>query len=112
MSSIEETIMVLGMMAVTFSVRYVLLAFSGRFTLPAEVEKALRFVPPAVLTAIIIPSVLLPGGEWNISFSNPYLPASLAAVLAGFLFPKRVLAASITAGLIVFALTSWIQYIR
>lgn len=111
MSELEEILMILGMMAVTFSIRYVLLAFSGRFSLPAEVEKALHFVPPAVLTAIIVPSVLLPGGEWNISVANPYLPASLAAVIAGFLFPKRVLAASITAGLVVFALTSYLQFI-
>lgn len=109
MMDMKEMVMILGMMAVTFSIRYILLALSGRFSLPVEVEKALNYVPPAVLTAIIFPSVLLPNGEWNLSFANAYLPAALAAVVAGFLFRKKVLAASISAGLIVFVLTSFIQ---
>jgi len=104
MSSFAEIVLILGMMAVTFSIRYVLLAFSGRFSLPDSVEKALRYVPPAVLTAIIFPAVLMPGGEWNLTLNNAYLPAAAGAIIAGFLFPKRVLAASITTGLIVFAI--------
>lgn len=112
MSATKEFFMIMGMMAVTFSIRYVLLAFSGRFSLPKQVEKALKYVPPAVLTAIIVPSVLIPGGKWNFSLDNPYLPAALAAVIAGFLFPGRVLAASISSGLVVFALFSYFQFIR
>ncbi|MBB6480997.1 AzlD domain-containing protein [Spirochaeta isovalerica] len=108
MTAMQELFMILGMMAVTFSVRYVLLAFSGRFTLPESLERALRYVPPAVLTAIIIPSVLLPDGQWDISMGNAYLPAAVAATIAGFLFPKKVLAASIISGLVVFALFSWL----
>ena len=112
MSSKGEVLLILGMMVVTFSIRYVLLAFSGRFSLPESLEKALKYVPPAVLTAIIVPSVLIPEGSWNISMTNPYLPAALASVLAGFLFPKRVLAASITTGLVVFAVVTYFQFIR
>jgi len=104
MSSTAEFILIIGMMAVTFSIRYVLLAFSGRFSLPDSVEKALRYVPPAVLTAIIVPAVLMPGGEWDLTLHNAYLPAAVASIIAGFLFPERVLAASITTGLIVFAI--------
>jgi branched-subunit amino acid transport protein len=103
----QEIFLITGMMAVTFSVRYILLALSGRFTLPREIERALRYVPPAVLTAIIVPSVLLPNGQWELGLSNAYLPAAIAAILAGFLFPKRVLAASIISGLFVFVLFSW-----
>jgi len=112
MTTSNEIIMIAGMMAVTFFIRYVLLAFSGRFTLPEALEKALNYVPPAVLTAIIVPSVLLTENKWNISWENPYLPAALAATLAGFLFPKRVLAASISTGLLVFAIMSYFQFIR
>ncbi|MBN2658398.1 MAG: AzlD domain-containing protein [Spirochaetales bacterium] len=108
MTPIQEILMILGMMAVTFSVRYVLLAFSGRFTLPENLERALRYVPPAVLTAIIVPSVLLPGGQWDLSPGNAYLPAAVAATVAGFLFRKKVLAASIVSGLVVFAIFSWL----
>lgn len=106
MTAGREFIIITGMMAVTFSVRYILLALSGRFTLPREMERILRYVPPAVLTAIIVPSVLIPGGQWNLSLNNIYLPAAMAAIIAGFLFPKRVLAASIVSGLTVFVLCS------
>ena len=112
MSPLNETIMILGMMIVTFAIRYILLAFSGRYQMPPALERALNYVPPAVLTAIVVPSVLLRDGEWAISMANPYLPAALTAVIAGFLFPKRVLAASISSGLLVFILVSWFQHIR
>lgn len=112
MTVTREILMIAGMMAVTFSIRYVLLAFSGKFTLPESLERALNYVPPAVLTAIIVPSVLLTDNQFNISWENPYLSAALAATLAGFLFPKRVLAASITSGLVVFVIMSYFQFIR
>ena len=103
MSIVDQIILITGMAAVTFSIRYILLAFSSRFALPEKVEKALTYVPPAVLTAIIIPAVLTPGGNWDISLNNAYLPAAVIAVIAGFLFPKKVLLASISSGLLVFA---------
>lgn len=111
MMTLREFLMIAGMMAVTFSIRYILLALSGRFTLPEEVEKALNYVPPAVLTAIIVPSVFISNGNWNISPANPYLTAAVAATAAGFLFRKHVLAASITSGLVVYGLTVYLQFI-
>ncbi len=110
MNGVDEIILISGMMVVTFSIRYILLAFSGKFSLPKPVEKALRYVPPAVLTAIIVPSVLIPHGEWNLTLTNAYLPAAIAAVIAGFLFPGKVLAASITSGLLVFVLFRFILF--
>ncbi len=104
MSSINEIILISGMVVVTFSIRYILLAFSDRFSLPETFEKKLGFVPPAVLTAIIVPAVLMPGGSWDISLQNAYLPSAVGAIIAGFIFPKKVLAASISTGLIVFVL--------
>lgn len=104
MITTSEIILVLGMMVVTFSIRYILLAFSGRFVLPKTVENALNYVPPAVLTAIIVPAVLIQEDQWNLSIHNAYLAAAISAVIAGFLFPEKVLAASITTGLVVFAI--------
>ena len=41
---------------------------------------ALRYVPPAVLTAIIVPAVLIPTGEGvNFSYTNAYLVGAVAA---------------------------------
>ena len=83
MSVSQEVLMILGMFAVTFSVRYVLFATAGRFHFPVWAQDALSFVPPAVLTAIVIPAVLAPKGQVWFDLSNPYLLAGVVALLIG-----------------------------
>ncbi len=100
----QEIILILGMAAVTFSIRYILLALADHFTLPPLMQRALGFVPPAVLTAITVPAVLTPAGSLDLSFANPYLYGALAALGAGLVFRKQTLLASISAGLAVFFL--------
>ena len=58
MSAFEEALMILGMMVVTFGVRYSTLALSGRFQFPLAVKQALRYVPVAVLTAFVVPLII------------------------------------------------------
>lgn len=77
----KELLMIVGMMAVTFGVRYPVLALVGRLQLPASVIRALRYVPVAVLTAIIVPELVLRGGEWHVSPDNAYLVAGIVAIL-------------------------------
>jgi branched-subunit amino acid transport protein len=100
----QEVLMLAGMAAVTFLIRYILLALADRFQMPDLMERALYYVPPAVLTAIIMPSVLLPEGSWDISWQNAYIFGSLAALTAGSLWRKHTLMASIVSGLFVFFL--------
>ncbi len=80
----NEFLLIAGMAAVTFGVRYPVLALVSRVTLPAWAIRALRYVPVAVLTAITVPAVAAPDGQ-TISFalSNAHLYAGiLAAVIA------------------------------
>jgi branched-subunit amino acid transport protein len=76
--------MLAGMALVTFSLRYPVLALLSRFDLPEPILRALRFVPPAVLAAIILPPVLLPDGELTIQYTNAPLVASLVSVLVAW----------------------------
>lgn len=80
----NEWLLVGGMALVTFTIRYPLLALSGRIHMPDALVRALAFVPPVVLTAIVVPAVLLPGGEtlW-LSPSNPRLIRAIASVGIG-----------------------------
>ena len=96
----SEWIMILGMVAVTFGIRYFLFALADRITMPPLMEAALQYIPPAVLVAITVPAVLLPRGEWFVSWTNPYLVAALVATLAGIL--TRNLLATIAIGLAAF----------
>ncbi len=95
-----EGLMIAGMAAVTFGVRYLLFALADRIRMRPGIEASLKFIPPAVLTAIILPAVLLPQGQWHFSFSNPYLVAALATTAAGIC--TRHLLATIAIGLAVF----------
>jgi branched-subunit amino acid transport protein len=68
---------------ITYAERLSLIVPMGRVTLPPVLVRGLRFVPPAVLTAIIVPELLLPRGELDFSLGNARLLAGvLAAVIA------------------------------
>lgn len=95
--SSEEAWMIAGMMAVTFGIRYFLFAVADRIRLAPWLEASLKFIPPAVLTAITVPAVLLPKGDWQLSLANPYLVAALLSLGAGIL--TRNLLATIAIGL-------------
>ncbi|MFW5748346.1 MAG: AzlD domain-containing protein [Chloroflexota bacterium] len=80
----NEFVLIAGMTAVTFSVRYPILAIFGRLNLPPALLRALRYVPPAVLTAIIAPAVVMPNGAVDLSLDNAHLVGAIAAVLVAW----------------------------
>jgi branched-subunit amino acid transport protein len=68
---------------VTYLIRLSIIAAIGRINVPPLVQRALRFVPPAVLSAIIFPELLRPGGALDLSPGNLRLLAGvLAAIVA------------------------------
>jgi len=76
-------LIILGMGAVTYAIRLSLILLLGRVGVPHLMQRALRFVPPAVLSAIIFPELLRPGGTLDLSPGNPRLLAgALAALVA------------------------------
>ncbi len=77
----NEFTLIAGMALVTFSIRYPVLALFSKIPLPENVFRALRFVPPAVLTAIIAPALFLPHGQFSVNLDNAHLYAGLAAIL-------------------------------
>lgn len=97
--------LILGMAVITFLMRYSLFAWPNlRF--PPVVSQGLHYVPTAVLTAIVVPGMLLPDGEhWQLTLNNAYLLAGLASIaIAAF---SRNLLATIGGGLVVFFLLRW-----
>lgn len=80
----NEVLLIAGMAAVTMATRIPVLIILTRRKLPVGIERALRYVPPAMLSAIILPYVLLPSGEPNFQLSNAPLIASVIAVLVSW----------------------------
>lgn len=70
--------------ALTFLVRLSFFALMDRWEPPALLKRGLRYVPPAVLSAIIFPELLIHGGALDLSLGNVRLLAGLVAVLVGW----------------------------
>lgn len=76
-------IIILGMGVITLALRVSMIVLLGRIAIPEALSRALRFVPPAVFSALVAPALLRPAGPVDVSFTNPYLLAgTLAAVVA------------------------------
>ena len=75
---------ILGMGAITFGLRYSFIALSGRLELPPALRRALRFVPAAVLSALVLPALVYPSGELFLSPSNDRLVAGLIALVVAW----------------------------
>jgi len=72
--------LVLACALVTALPRVLPLVVLSRFQLPAWLLDWLRFVPIAILGALLALEVLFPGGVRNFSPANPALPAVAAAL--------------------------------
>ena len=83
---------------ITFLIRFSFIFLFGKLHIPATVRKALHYVPPAVLSAIIFPELFLPNGSLDVSLGNTRLLAGLVAVLAAW-FSKNTLI-TIIAGMV------------
>lgn len=70
-----------GAGVVTFALRLSFIALLGRMEIPLLLGRALRFVPAAVLTAIVIPLLFYDDGALEISPGNERLLAGLVAAL-------------------------------
>ena len=96
----NEVALILGMFLETFSIRYVLFAVAGRVHFPDWLSTALAFVPPAVLTAIIVPAVVMPQGDIWLSYDNPWLLAALASAVIALI--RKDLLTTIVGGMVIF----------
>ena len=69
----------LAMGVITFTLRASFITLLGRFRLPPAVARALRFVPAAVLSAIVVPALVFQDGRLELTLSNEKLVAGLLA---------------------------------
>jgi branched-subunit amino acid transport protein len=77
-------LIIIGMGLVTFAVRLLPIILLERIEIPIIVQRALRFVPPAVLSAIIFPELLQPKGTFDLSLTNVRLLAGVIAALVAW----------------------------
>ena len=87
----NEVLIIGGMAIATFAIRYLMFGASSHIVLSPILLNALRYVPPVVLTAIVVPEVLLRDGSLAVSFENARLLGAIAAILVSILTKNLLL---------------------
>jgi branched-subunit amino acid transport protein len=84
------------------------IALFARIEMPPLVARALRFVPAAMLMAIVVPSVVFsPPGMLAFSYTNPKLVAALVA--AAVAWRTRNAVATMTLGMVTLWVAQWLR---
>lgn len=102
----QELLLVSGMAVVTFLVRWPVLALVSRIPLPPIVLEGMKFIPSAVLAAILAPAMFLPDGTLDLRPTNAYWVAGLASALIGWY--SRNLLTTIVVGMAFFLIWRWL----
>jgi branched-subunit amino acid transport protein len=68
----------------TYAMRLSFILLWGKIAVPVWLQRALRFVPPAVLTAIFFPELFVPNGVLDLSPGNARLIAGTLAILVAW----------------------------
>jgi branched-subunit amino acid transport protein len=79
MTGLWLTMLIIGVL--TYAIRLSFIQLLGGWRAPELVQRALRFVPAAVLSAIIFPELLVRDGKLFLSPANPRLIAGILAAL-------------------------------
>ena len=98
----NDWLLIVGMMALTFIPRYLPIAFAGKFYIHPLLGRALEFVPIAVLTAIIAQTSLVHDGKLDLAFDNPYIYGLIAAIITAWVTKHTF--KTILVGLIVYVI--------
>ncbi len=94
-------------MLVTFPVRYIMFALSSKLQFSEEFQQILGYVPVAILTAIVIPAILMPQGDrLFISYTNPRLLAAIITLGVGWWRGNLLL--TIVVGMVAFLGFQWL----
>ena len=98
-------VMLLGGL-ITFAIRFSLIYLFGRLHIPETMRQALRYVPPAVLSAIIFPELFFHEGMLDLSLDNTRLLAGLVAILVAWISRNTLI--TILAGMLALFVLQWL----
>ncbi|HHY82682.1 MAG TPA: AzlD domain-containing protein [Clostridiales bacterium] len=77
----EIFFLIIGMSIVTQLPRILPLIVLTRISMPSIVVRWLKHIPVAVLSALLLPALLLPGGSLSLSLDNTALLSSIPCIL-------------------------------
>ncbi|OWY40911.1 branched-chain amino acid transporter [Xenophilus sp. AP218F] len=98
--------LIVGMLAATLLTRASFLIFGHKLAFPRWLDRALHYVPAAVLSALVAPMALAPQGQIDLSWRNAYLVGTLVAVAVAWKHGKTLLAISVS--FVAYGLLRWL----
>jgi len=104
MSQIWMVMIAVGLL--TYATRLSFTLLLEHWQPPQVVQRALRYVPVAVLTAIFLPDILTKNNVVDISLGNPRLIAGLIAILVAWRSKSALW--TIAAGMAAFLILNWV----
>jgi branched-subunit amino acid transport protein len=104
MEIINFILLIAGMFFVTFIPRALPLVLLGNKELPEKVVIWLSFIPAAVLSALLAPSILIQNGSLYLSLENTSLVAFFPTLLVAY--KTKNIFYTVSGGLIFYLLTS------
>lgn len=84
MSNTTIWIIIIGMGLITYLERLSFLLILGKRKMPPLLERSLRFTPPAVLSALVLPAFLYNDGVLDFSLGNIRMLAGFIAALVAW----------------------------
>jgi branched-subunit amino acid transport protein len=100
------SLLILGLALTSFLPRASFITLLARWPVPALLQRALRYVPAAVFSAILVPELVLTAGSVHIGLDNPRL---LAGILAGAIaWRTRNTLLTVVAGMLALHFFGWL----
>jgi branched-subunit amino acid transport protein len=102
----ELWFLVVAMGLITFALRLSFVLGANHIVLPNSLQRALRYAPPAVLSAIVFPELVTPDGAVDLSPRNSRLVAGLLAAVVAWRTENVLL--TIAVGMLVLWTLEWL----
>jgi branched-subunit amino acid transport protein len=107
-STLEWWIVIVVVGLFNYLSRLSFIALFARIEMPPLVARALRFVPAAMLMAIVLPAVVFSSpGVLAFSYTNPKVIAALVAALVAW--RTRSAVATMTLGMVTLWIAQWLK---
>jgi branched-subunit amino acid transport protein len=103
---VKYLLMIAGMLVVTYLPRVLPLAILTKMEIPEIIIRWLRFIPAAILAALLTPGILLVDGKLVLNHHNVFLLAALPT-FAVAIYKKNIFLTVIT-GMLTVAALRWL----
>ncbi len=100
MSTMDYLLLITAMGAVTYVPRMIPLVLLSRCKLPDWFAEWLELIPPAILSALIAPTLLAQSTPRTLDFTKPELIAAVPTLL--FALKTRSLAGTVVVGMLIY----------